>query len=596
MKKLWKLSLLDIWGKFRFKLIYLLLLTVISGFFDGMGLALLLPLLTMVGIGGKQDNKILGKFQDFTSSAGLELTLPMLLVLIILVFLVQNLVMLAQTWLAGRMQQSYIATWRNYIFDKYMTAGWPFFFSNKMGDLINILIQQTERTGGAFYLNNQIFTSAIVTLIYLSLSMCFSWAITLSILACSILLFVITRGLVKNTYAIGERITYYTGSIQSASIEFLGSAKLIKATATEDLAKNAMGIIINRLRELIFYSAFYPNVVKAVFEFSAIALLCVLLYAGTQYWSVNPAAILVIAAIFIKLIPRLYGIQQNVQILGINLPGIGALASMAEQAERFQEVYESECQHRLFDSAVEIHIDNLSFSYGDIEVLSNVSMNFQPGSTIGIVGVSGSGKSTLVDCLLRLIGANDSSIKVEGRSIEELPLYAWRKSVGYVSQETLLFHDSIRGNIVWGSSNNSEREIIEASKKAFADDFIVKMPEGYNTLVGDRGIRLSGGQKQRIGLARALLNRPVLLILDEATSALDSESEQYVLNAIKELHGEVTVVSIAHRLSTVAHADYIYVLEEGRVVEEGHWNQLMENGERFKQLWAIQNCNSTKMV
>jgi ABC-type multidrug transport system fused ATPase/permease subunit len=239
-------------------------------------------------------------------------------------------------------------------------------------------------------------------------------------------------------------------------------------------------------------------------------------------------------------------------------------------------------------NAVDLKIDGLTVKYGEIKALSSVSLAFPSGSTVGIVGGSGAGKSTVADCLLGLIEPESGEITVNSISLRNLPLGSWRRHVGYVAQDTFLFNASILENIRWGNESASEDDITRAVTSSGLDEFIKSLPDGYHTVVGDRGVRLSGGQRQRIGLARALVNQVFLLILDEATSALDSESERYVLQAIEKLHGQMTIVTIAHRLSTVRNTDRIYVLESGRIVEDGNWDQLLKADTRFRYLWELQ--------
>jgi len=598
LKYLWKLFITDIWEKYRFRIVLLLFLMVINSFVDGIGLAMLLPFLSMLGIGDKTDNKLTHLINSIFERYGFTFNLANLIILIIFMFFIQNIVYLIQTWFAAKLQTDYLAQWRKKLFYKYIMAGWPFFVINKVGNLTNILITETQRLSSAFYLNFQIISSTIISfIIYTALSFYLSWQITLSVFVVSILLFFITRGFVKKGYLIGKEITFFNKEFQVLLTEFIVGAKVIKATATEDFAYRKIRSIINKLANLYFLSSFYPYVSKSLFEFSAISLILFLFYIGTQMFNINSASIIVVTAVFVKLVPKLYSLQQNLQILGVYLPTIETIKTSFIQANQYEEKYdENDVNYKEeLCSAVDIRINNLKFAYNNVPILTNITMNFQAGKIIGIIGASGSGKSTLVDCLLRLVDTEHAAITINGIPIRDLPLRLWRKAVGYVPQDSFLFNDTIKNNILWGVKDDfCEEKMIEAAKKAYIHDFIMSLPLRYDTIVGDRGIRLSGGQKQRIGLARALVNDPILLVLDEATSALDSESEKAVLEAISKLRGKITIVTIAHRLSAVAYADYIYVMDNGAIIEEGTWEQLMKNGNKFKELLNIQNTAQEK--
>jgi ABC-type multidrug transport system fused ATPase/permease subunit len=403
------------------------------------------------------------------------------------------------------------------------------------------------------------------------LSLYASWQATLLLLIGGGVVFLLTYPLVQRSYVIGKEISAHTKELHSRIQEFIGGAKLVKATATEGLARSWFRDVNVQLQDAHALAAFHPSLLKAIVEFSGIALLCLVVVAGALWFHSGLASLLVIVALFIRLVPRIFSLQQNIQLLGLYLPSIEVvLQSEATAGIHREPLEEAATGSPLFVGGAAISLSKVSFSYGERPVLVHVTMEFPKGRTIGIVGSSGAGKSTLVDCLIRLNEPQAGRILVNDVPIRDLPLAAWRRCIGYVSQETFLFHDSIRNNILWGAKG------ADAS--------------GYGTIVGDRGVRLSGGQKQRLGLARALIHHPVVLILDEATSALDSESEQYVLDAIKALHGEMTIIMIAHRLSTVKNADRIYVLEEGQVVEDGTWAELLAKKSRFSALWELQQA------
>jgi ABC-type multidrug transport system fused ATPase/permease subunit len=229
-----------------------------------------------------------------------------------------------------------------------------------------------------------------------------------------------------------------------------------------------------------------------------------------------------------------------------------------------------------------VDVKNLDFKYEQSEnmVLSNINLKIVSGEAVGFVGQSGSGKSTLIDIMLGLLGPQSGSVLINGQSIEDVK-QSWQKQIGYIPQAIFLMDESLRRNIAIGIADNEidEAAIREALKSAQLEDFVASLPEGLDTVVGERGVRLSGGQRQRIGIARALYHRPSVLVLDEATSSLDTETEHGVMQAVQALQGDKTVIIVAHRLSTVEYCDRLYRLDAGRIVDEGTFDEVMNRSQ-----------------
>ncbi|WP_435335161.1 ABC transporter ATP-binding protein [Haloarchaeobius sp. TZWWS8] len=236
-----------------------------------------------------------------------------------------------------------------------------------------------------------------------------------------------------------------------------------------------------------------------------------------------------------------------------------------------------------------VEYDHVDFTYDTGEqVLHDVTFTAEPGETIAFVGPTGAGKSTAAKLLLRLYDVDSGAVRVDGHDVREVSLDSLRDSVGYVSQDVFLFDGTVRENIAYGSFDASEEDVVAAAKAAEAHEFITDLADGYDTRIGERGVKLSGGQRQRLSLARAMLQDPAILVLDEATSAVDTETELYIQRALRRLTTERTTFVIAHRLSTVRHADQILVVDDGRVVEQGSHDDLVEQGGLYATLWGVQ--------
>jgi ATP-binding cassette subfamily B protein len=244
----------------------------------------------------------------------------------------------------------------------------------------------------------------------------------------------------------------------------------------------------------------------------------------------------------------------------------------------------------------EIVFDNVSFAYGDgRHALRNLSLTMPAGKTVAIVGATGAGKSTLVKLLLRFYDVQQGVITLDGRDLRDLKFAALRQAIGFVSQDIFLFHGTVRDNIAYGTFDADMEAIIAAAKIAEAHDFIIELPQGYDTIVGERGQKLSGGQRQRISIARAALKDPPVLILDEATSAVDNETEAAIQRSMERIAVGRTMIVIAHRLSTVRNADRIFVLENGQLRENGRHEELTVNGGIYSALWKIQTGERIKL-
>jgi ABC-type multidrug transport system fused ATPase/permease subunit len=307
-----------------------------------------------------------------------------------------------------------------------------------------------------------------------------------------------------------------------------------------------------------------------------------------------------VAPIFVALLLFHRGMQSMVTIQGSwqqMMNRIGAVEMVREEFERVKRRQERGGTHQLPPLEKDVEFQNVCFAYdeSDGDVLHEVNVTIPVNTTVAFVGESGAGKSTLVDMLTLLLRPRIGEILIDGVPGTEAALKSWRSQIGYVSQETVVFDDTVANNIclwkgVYSNDPKVQMHVKKAAQKAYAHHFIEDLPNGYETVVGDRGVRLSGGQRQRLFIARELYKQPNLLILDEATSALDTESERYIQESIDALKGQVTVVIIAHRLSTIKNVDYVYVLDEGRVIEEGNYDELRyHEGSRFREMVEMQN-------
>jgi len=306
------------------------------------------------------------------------------------------------------------------------------------------------------------------------------------------------------------------------------------------------------------------------------------------------APIFVALLLFHRGMGQVIGIQSSWQSTQDN---IGSLEMVIDEFNTVTSVQEPEGNIEVPQFSKKIEFKDISFAYNkeDGNVLRQINLEIPVNKTVAFVGESGAGKSTLIDMITLMLRPSSGEVFIDGIAGSDIKRASWRSQLGYVSQETVVFDDTVANNInLWKGDYENDDEVREnvhsAAEKAYALDFIKDLSEGFNTIVGDRGVRLSGGQRQRLFIARELYKNPNLLILDEATSALDSDSENFIQESIDNLKGSMTVVIIAHRLSTIKNSDYIYVLDEGRVIEDGSYDELTRdtNG-RFKEMVDMQS-------
>jgi ATP-binding cassette, subfamily B, putative efflux pump len=368
---------------------------------------------------------------------------------------------------------------------------------------------------------------------------------------------------------------------------------VIRSFAIEDLEQNRFDKQnSNFLDKALNHTSWNAKTYAVVNTITDIAPLLVISFAGYQVIQGDLSVGTMVA--FIAFIDRLYNPLRRLVNSSTTLTQ--SIASMDRVFEFVDEKYDIEDKPNAIDCpTIEGHVkfENVSFTYNDedSDVLHHVSLDVHKGETVALVGMSGGGKSTLVGLIPRFYDVTEGRILVDGVDIKDLKVRSLRDKIGMVLQDTILFSDSVKANILIGKEEATEEEIIEAAKAANAHDFILNLPQGYDTKVGERGVKLSGGQKQRIAIARVFLKNPPLLILDEATSSLDLESEHLIQEALEKLAKDRTTFIVAHRLSTITHADKIVVIENGEIVEIGTHSELMREEGAYFKLFQVQQLD-----
>lgn len=392
------------------------------------------------------------------------------------------------------------------------------------------------------------------------------------------------RKIKKNTGRSLSRMGFLTGTLQEA----FGGIKVVKAFGREDNQ-------IDQFKEE--NQQYYHFILKTIKYNSltapAVEILASLGGAGVVWYGVSRVLagdltqgqlFSVVAAIMMMFTP----VKRLTKVSNVIQQSIGAADGIFKLLDEPRDIVDKQDAAEMPRARGELAFEHVTFSYGDEPVLSDVSFHANPGEVIALVGPSGAGKSTAAGMVARFYDPQQGAIKIDGYDLRDVSMQSLKENLAFVDQETFLFNGSIRDNIRYGKLDADEGAVMEAARLAYADEFIAKLPEGYDTTIGDRGVRLSGGQRQRICVARALLKDAPILILDEATSALDTESEAMVQKALANLMKNRTTLVIAHRLSTVMHADRIVVMENGRIVEVGSHKELLVRDGLYRKLYEMQ--------
>jgi ATP-binding cassette subfamily C protein len=578
----------DAWRRFGFRVPALILMMIATHVLEGLAVATVLPLVASLGVPSSATPVTLF-LGDLPSLLGLPAGIAGIGLLMIGLIVLSAAIFLGQARYAAWLQVSYAMQWQTTLFDAYLRAELSFLTERRAADAVNAIVTDVDRVRAAFHHACQVLAAAANLVVYLIIAVLISPTISVSVTMVGLLLFAATRPLIKRSYSYGADITRTSAEIQSDAVEFTTGAKLVKAQAAEVAAVNRLKGSANRLAHLYFYTNFDVQKAKTVFEFGGAAAIALLLIAGPLLLSVDIATVLVLLALFVRLLPRFTALQQGVHALGITLPALSNLRAQLAAARAAAEPDDTRpLPSDVTGSAPSIAFRHVTVVRGDRTVLDSIDLTIPAGRIVAFVGPSGSGKSTLVDAILGLVPIAAGSITINRTPLPELPLPAWRRAVGYVGQDTALMTGTVADNVRFG--NDATDEQVEAALARASAAFVDKLALGSATEVGDRGARLSGGERQRIGLARALAVPRLLYILDEATSALDAETEAEVIGTVAQLAGKATVIVVAHRFSAIRTADMIHVVEDGRIVESGRWDELDRPGTRFRTLRDLQHA------
>jgi ABC-type multidrug transport system fused ATPase/permease subunit len=556
-------------------------LTLATALTQGFGITLLLPFLSAVQVGDAAPAErgwAEAQLHALLTRLGIADSLLGILAFMAVVFVAKGGLAFARSAYRGHLQAQLLRELKRRLFDAYTRMAYRHYIRRNTGHFINVITGQVNRFFHAFTSFVGVVSKGLTAASYFGFALLLTW--TFSLMALGLGLGLLAAFTVLNRYVrtLSRTQAREASTLNSLLVQALQAFKYI--VATHQVAP-LRARVLNSIRRLTGYT--YRQNLAGAFTGALREPVSVLLILGIIALQVSVFQAPV-APIMVALLLFHRGLQSLLSVQGAwqqTMTQIGAVEMVAEELATVQARREDRTGRTAVPLRTGLSMEGVSFAYTDDDgdVLRDVSLTVPAHQTVALVGASGAGKSTLVDLMTLMLRPRTGTIRIDGVPHDEVDLAAWRDQLGYVAQETVVFDDTVANNIhLWqGDSENDaalRARMVDAARRAHAHDFIAALPNGYHTMVGDRGVRLSGGQKQRLFVARELFKQPTLLLLDEATSDLDTASEQHIQESIDALKGEVTVVIIAHRLSTVKNADRVYVLDDGRVVEAGTYPDL----------------------
>jgi subfamily B ATP-binding cassette protein MsbA len=509
---------------------------------------------------------------------------------IIVLYFLKNLFRYLAMYFLAVVRNGVVKDLRNDLYLKILILPLSYFNEKRKGDIIARMTTDVQEVEWSIMSSLEMaFRDPITMLTYLITLFVISPSLTVFVLVLLPVSGFIIGRIGKSLKRTSDKGQYKMGVLLSMIEETISGLRIIKAFNAISFADNRFRKTNQEYNRLMVRLYRKRDLASPLSEFlSACVVTIVLWYGGKLVFggSMDAAAFLVYLGIFSQLMPPAKAITQAFYNIQKGAASVERIEHVLQEPEVIEEKPDAIIKKE-FHTSVEYR--NVSFSYLEELVLKNINLTIQKGRTIAVVGPSGGGKSTLVDLLPRFYDCKGGGLFIDGVDIRDFSIHDLRGLMGIVSQETILFNDTVLNNIAFGMENVSESDVIAAARVANAHEFIEKMPQGYHTNIGDRGTKLSGGQRQRLSIARAVLRNPPILILDEATSALDTESERLVQQALENLMRHRTSIVIAHRLSTIQFADEIIVLQGGELVERGSHTGLLERNGVYRKLYDLQS-------
>jgi len=596
-------------GDFRYRVLLHFLFYIVSTLFTILSIPAIVPLLEMLfqkqiqpidppnSIEGLSDlvTQIKYEFAQWINSMDRGAALLYICGGLALIFFFKNLFRYLAIHTMIPVRAGISARLRQLLFDKWMRLPVSYFSKERKGDLISRMTSDVQEIEWSILsMLEALVKDPLLILGSIAIMIYTSPALTMFVLVLMVFTSLVIGGISRKLKKQSGEAQEKMGELISIQEEGLGGLRVIKAFTAEQYVKERFQETLNGYKNMLIRLQRRRDLSSPLSEFLGVSIVCCLLWYGAQLVFAEQLS----GSVFIAFLYAFFNVIEPSKALSsayFNIQkGLAAVERIYDVLETEEQISDAPNAKNIAAFQSEIRFENVSFKYPNqsSETLKNIDLVIRKGQTIALVGASGSGKTTMVDLLARFYDVDSGRILVDGLDIRELKLSDLRKMMGMVSQEAILFNDSIRNNIRFGRDDFNDESIRESLRTAHADVFVDERSEGLEYNIGDRGLKLSGGQRQRLTIARAILRNPPILILDEATSALDSNSEKIIQESMTELLQGRTAIIIAHRLSTIQHADQIIVLKEGRIAEQGTHETLLKLNGEYSRFVSLQSFES----
>lgn len=566
-------------SRYKSQIVVLTVLGFVGGFLEGIGINAIIPLFSFI-IGGGQGNDFISQaIRKVFAFAHIDFNLVYLLVFISLMFVAKAAVLLVFNYIQIKIQTDYEERTRNELFQTMLASRWSHLLKQKLGHLEIILMNDVIYAAQMFKLISSIIMVITGLIMYVAVAVNISFTITLLTLILGAIFFLFFKPLMYRTRMVAHKTATMNKEVNHFVSENILGMKTVKSMSVGSYVGKKSSLYFSELRKLKVVVFLLSSVSSILVQPISLIFISIVFFVSYQTSGFGFAAFAAVVYLIQRIFQYIQQFQGNLQALNEAVP---YLKSVLEHREHSIAAEEEDGGRARFSFKHSLEFKNISFGYIDKKkILVDVSFSLHKGEMVGIIGRSGAGKTTIVDLLLRLFNAESGAITLDGIDLSEISLCEWRKNVGYVSQDIFLMNDTISNNIRFYDNTLAHKDIEQAAKMANIYEFIQKCANGFETVIGERGVMLSAGQRQRIIIARVLARNPKILILDEATSALDNESEAKIQKVIENLKGKITVLAVAHRLSTLRNSDKLIVLDKGTIVEQGSPAELLKEKESY---------------
>ena len=564
----------------RWRLFVWLLLIVVASVLEGVTLGLFLPIVA----GADSDAPLQRLLSSVFDYLGVVYSVPLAFAAMAALYSLRTALVVLQELYVARVIADLLIGIKSRVFEQLLSADYQYFTKRGVGYFNNAVTVEFTNLTNAFNYCTQTAVAAAFTTAYIILALVISPVLAVALIVLAVPAYYLLSWAFRIVQRVSVLNTENNSLLQSRLIQTLSSFKYFKVTASTGGILAAVSSAIGEQGRLFYAQRRLSSLVKNGVDLLTVLLIVVLLLYYVEVLGAAFVEMVFVLVVLRRTMTFAQNTQRSYQRFLDYSGSVRLFRSLDDELSDNEEVFEGDSVEPDFD--LPIRFDNVSFSYeGSPPILDRISLVIPPMQKIALVGPSGSGKTTLATLLTGVIRPTSGVISIGGVPFDHIDQQRLREGIGYVTQESVIFNDTLRNNVsLWDQDGTSQERIGPAIKTAHASSFIDDLPEGYNTMLGDNGLKISGGQRQRVAIARELYKNSRVLILDEGTSALDSESERIIQENIDELRVDTTIIMIAHRLSTVRNSDMIFVLDEGRIVEQGTYDYLYAMRGRFTEM------------